>query len=276
VFYERIRPNAPLSEYVEHLWLVAGGQMPRRERILPSGTVELVVNLHVDRVCIEGSIDAPRARAFSGTVVSGTYASALIVDASQHAAMLGVHFRPAGASVVLGVPCGELTDAHVDLEAIWSAATARELRERLCAAPTHRARLAYLEQCLTQRLAPGRAVHPIVHGALARFTAAGRAPRVEDVARSLGVSHRTLLTLFSAQVGLPPKRFCRIDRFQRVHALAQRAGRIDWSRVALACGFSDQAHLANEFRRLCGVTPTEYEQALRERTHLLSGHVAIS
>jgi AraC-like DNA-binding protein len=96
------------------------------------------------------------------------------------------------------------------------------------------------------------------------------------VSREAGLSHRRLLTLFSGDVGLPPKRFCRILRFQGVHAAAQRTLRIDWTDLALSCGFYDQPHLANEFRRLSGLTPRQYEQALEARHHLLRGHVAMA
>jgi AraC-like DNA-binding protein len=275
VLYRSYRPRAPLSEYVEHIWLVSGGQMPRRERILPSGTVELVFNLHDDQVRIDGTVQAPRARTCAGAAVSGTYSGAFIINAMQHAAMMGVHFKPGGAYVVLGVPCSELADDHVDLAALWGDAAAREVRERLCTAATHPARFEYLEALLTSRLQCIRSLHPIVPFALRCFTSTGVAPRIQDVAREFGLSHRRLLTVFEAQVGLPPKLFCRIRRFQQVHALAQRTGDVDWARVALACGFFDQPHLTNEFQRLCGLSPTEYENHLRERRNLLSGHVAI-
>jgi Domain of unknown function (DUF6597) len=93
--------------------------MPRRERILPSGTVELVFNLHDDQVRIDGTVKAARARTFAGAAVSGTYSGAFILDAMQHAAMMGVHFKPGGAYVVLGVLCSEFADDHVDLAALW-------------------------------------------------------------------------------------------------------------------------------------------------------------
>ena len=275
MLYLSYRPRAPLSEYVEHIWLVADGQMPRRERILPSGTVELVFNLHDDQVRIDGTVQAARGRTFAGAAVSGTYSGAFIIDAMQHAAMMGVHFKPGGACVVLGVPCSEFADDHVDLAGLWGDAAARELRERLCTAATHQARFEYLDAVLTHRLQCGRPLHPIVPFALRCFTATGIAPRIQDVAREAGLSHRRFLTVFTAQVGLPPKLFCRIRRVQHVHALAERTGHVDWARVALACGFFDQPHLTNEFHRLCGLSPTEYERDLRERRNLLSGHVAI-
>jgi AraC-like DNA-binding protein len=268
-------PQPPLSRFVERLWLVSGGQSPRQERILPSGTVELVVNLRDDRVTIDHTVYDARARSFSGAVVSGTYSAAFVIDAMQHESMIGVHFRPAGATAVLGIPSIELTDAHVDLAAVSGVAAARELRERLCSAATHEARFRELELALVGLLPGARSLHPAVQLALARF-ADGARVSVRDVVRESGLSHRRFLSIFKAQVGLSPKLFCRVRRFRHLHELARRTGRIDWAELAQECGFFDQSHLAGEFRKLAGLTPTEYQQNLRWGRDVLDGHVPIS
>jgi AraC-like DNA-binding protein len=268
-------PRAPLNEFVERMWLVAGGESPRQDRILPSGTVELVINLRDDRIQIDGTVHSARGRTLSGVAVSGTYSEAFIIDAMQHAAMMGVHFRPGGGSAVLGVPSVEFADAHVDLAAIWGGTVVREIRERLCAAPTHQERFRCLEQVLIERLRSPLRRHAAVPLALACFTATGMGASVREVARQAGLSYRRFLTVFRAEVGLPPKLFCRILRFHHVHALAHRRGRIDWAQIALECGFFDQSHLANEFRVISGLTPSEYQRDITEIRNLLSGHVAV-
>jgi AraC-like DNA-binding protein len=268
-------PRPPLNQFVERMWLVSGGDCLRHERILPSGTVELVVNLREDRVQIDGTVHSVRGRTLSGVAVSGTYSEAFIINAMQHAAMLGVHFAPAGASAVLGVPAGEFADAHVDLADMWGAAAVRELRERLCAAATHQERFHYLEQVLSDRLrSPGRR-HSAVAIALECFGPSGMGASVREVARQAGLSHRRFLTVFTAEVGLPPKLFCRIRRFGHACALAQGRERLDWAQVAVECGFFDQSHFVNEFKTLVGVTPSVYQRDIRERRNLLSGHVVV-
>lgn len=269
-------PRAPLSRFVERLWWVSGGQLPRKERILPSGTVELVVNLRDDRVTIDSTVRDSRPRSYSGAVVSGPYSSAFVIDAMQHESMMGVHFRPGGAFAVLGIPGDDLADAHVDVGAIANDAFARELRERLCGMATHEARFTYLEHTLIDRFRAAAALHPAVELALERFTATGLGASVRDVVRESGISHRRFLTLFKAHVGLTPKRYCRVLRFRHLHDVAQRVGRIDWAELAQECGFFDQSHLAGEFRKLSGVTPTEYQRDLASSRRVLAGHVAIS
>jgi AraC-like DNA-binding protein len=273
--YLSYTPRPPLNEYVERMWLVAGGQSPRRERILPSGTVELVINLRQDQVRIERTMDSACAQTYSGVVVSGTYSAAFEIDAMQHAAFMGVHFKPAGASAPIGVPAIEYANRHVDLAALWDDRTVSDLRERVCAAPTHRARFQHLERALMRRLRTRQRLHPVVRLALGCFGPRGSGNLVGDVARRSGLSHRRFLTIFKSEVGMGPKEFCRVLRFQHVHAVTRQTGRVDWAEVAVGCGFYDQSHLNHEFRRLSGLTPAQYERALKQTHNLLAGHIAI-
>jgi AraC-like DNA-binding protein len=61
------------------------------------------------------------------------------------------------------------------------------------------------------------------------------------------------------QVGISPKRYCRIRRFQQALTRTGRGRPVDWSQVALDCGYYDQAHFIHEFRSFSGLTPTGYQ-----------------
>ena|SRR5260370_24229021 len=87
-------PKPPISTFVEYFWLLTDGQTYRKERIVPSGTIEMVINLRDDEVSIHDRLRPERYKRFSGAVVSGTYSSVFISDAMQHESMFGVHFRP--------------------------------------------------------------------------------------------------------------------------------------------------------------------------------------
>jgi Domain of unknown function (DUF6597) len=68
--YLSYSPRAPLNDFVARMWLVSGGQEPRRERILPNGTIELVINLLQDEVRIDWTMQSAQVQRFSGVVVS--------------------------------------------------------------------------------------------------------------------------------------------------------------------------------------------------------------
>jgi AraC-like DNA-binding protein len=260
-------PTPPLADLVEYVWASQGAPAHAKERIVPTGTLELLVNLVEDDIRIYDA--AGRSRWLSGAVVSGAYRRPFTFDTRENASVVGIHFKPGHAGVVLGVPPGELIDRHVDLDALWGR-RARELRERLCGATTTHQRFTILEAELVSGL-DERRVHPAVTYAL-DVLARPRA-RVGDVAKCASLSKRRLIEMFTAAVGMTPKRFGRVLRFQRATTLARSAA-LDWTRVAHECGYYDQAHLIRDCRELADLTPGDL---MRASVHVKEHHqLAIS
>ena len=86
-------------------------------------------------------------------------------------------------------------------------------------------------------------------------------PRVEDLAHVLGVSTRRLRRAFDDLIGLSPKTYTQVLRFQRAIRLATQSPDPNWSQIATGAGYFDQAHLIGAFRRFAGGTPTTLEYA---------------
>ncbi len=263
LYYSHI-PARPLHGFIDHFWMCSDKPLHSRERILPSGTIELVVNLSDDEVRVYDPIHRNQYRRFPGAVVSGPYASTFVIDPSQHASMMGVHFKPGGAFPFFGGVVGELANTHVALAELWGP-LAFELRERLCAAPTPQRRFRLMEESLTACLRPVRQHHAVVPAALDLFGQSGIGESVRGVARRVGLSQRRLIQVFTAQVGLTPKLFCRVLRFQRARMLVGRTAQPDWANVAVACGYYDQSHLIRDFRQLSGMNPSDYLRLRTER-----------
>jgi len=255
--YRTYRPAPPLADFVAHMWTMRDLAVHAHERIAPSGTLELVINLNEDvlRIYDPGS---GVWREYSGAVVSGAYRQYFVIDTRDHASIVGVHFKPGGAWPFLGVPPGELTDRHIDLAMLWGS-SAVELRERLCAAPTSQQRFALLEQTLRSCLAEAQPGHPAVPFALGRLARPG--VTVGAVAEDVHLSRRRFIQVFTSEVGMTPKRLSRVLRFQRASALARRINAPDWARLARACGYFDQSHLINEVSEFTGTSPSRLRPA---------------
>lgn len=260
-------PPAPLSEFIYDLWLYEEYTPTSHayERILPSGTIEMVFNLQGRQLRIY-DLDSRSHRRFSGAVVSGPYGRCFVTDTAEEKSIIGVHFKPAGAFPFLGVPPEELADAHVDLENLWGR-SARELQERLCEARTPHTRFSILESALLRHLLRPLEHHWAVVATVEALTKSGARPLIREIAKELGISQRRLIRVFAEEAGLTPKLFGRIQRFQRTMAMASGAEDLShWSEIALRCGYFDQAHLISDFGEFSGFTPTEYlEQLTRLR-----------
>ena len=66
---------------------------------------------------------------------------------------------------------------------------------------------------------------------------------------TIGLSAKRFIEQFEREVGVTPKRYCRIRRFQRALTLSHHDRRVDWTRVAMDCGYFDQAHFIHDFNR---------------------------
>lgn len=269
--YQAHTPAPRLGRFIERFWLCSDAPSHRRERILPSGTVELVINLRDDEIRIDDPAQTGGCRRYSGAVVSGTYSAPFVIDPTQHASILGVHFRPGGAFPFLGLPAAELADAHVDLETLWGRSTAAELRERLCAAVGPAERFTLIEEALLSRLRNPPARHGAVREALGLFERSEAELRVREVARLVGLSQRRFIQVFAAEVGLTPKLYSRIRRFQRARTQVADSAPPDWARVAVDCGYFDQSHLIRDFLAFSNLSPADY---LRQRSEsVLPNHL---
>ncbi len=84
--------------------------------------------------------------------------------------------------------------------------------------------------------------------------------RVEDVAEGLAVSVRTLQRLAKKYVGLGPAALIRRRRLQEAADRTRNHPEVDLAGVAAEFGYADQSHLANDFQRVLGFTPSSYRQ----------------
>jgi AraC-like DNA-binding protein len=261
VLYLSYRPGPPLDQFVDYFWQIRGGQTPRLEKILPCGSTELVINLKNDAIDIHDAEHPEQYRRFSGAVFSGTYSRSFICNALQHEAIMGVHFKAGGAFPFLNADAKELTNAHVSLADLWGTAGS-ELRERVSTAATPQQRFRILESVLRGRLRGEMTSQEQIKIAL-NMLATG--VLIRDVAQELGLPQRRFIQLFSSRVGLTPKIFCRIQRFQRARVLAEKREMPDWAELALACGYFDQSHLINDFHEFSGSTPGRYSLQQQQR-----------
>lgn len=279
MLFRSYKPSGPLSNFIENFWLYQGYESPHfKERIFPSGTFELVFNLRDNELRIYKAVPSQRSDRFSGAIVSGPYNGFFVTDNAEEAAVMGVHFKQGGAFPFLGVSADELADTHVDLEVIWGRWAAK-IHERLCATKSTVRRFRLLEKSLLSRIFRPLEHHPAVSLALDGFRQDNTRGAVRKLARTAGCSDRRFIDVFRREVGLKPKLFSRIQRFQRVLALLRRVSAPDWAQLALHYGYFDQSHLIRDFLAFSGFSPADYVGRLmdlrRQDLHVKFNHLPL-
>ena len=191
-------------------------------------------------------------RRFSGAIVSGPYAGYFGTDMAEETSVMGVHFKPGGAFPFLGLAADELADTHINLEDIWGQ-KADELRERVSMEQSPRRRFRLLEEVLLSRLFQPWELHPAVSLALDRLPINTARSVVRNLVRESGLSNRWFVYVFRFQVGVKPKLFARIQRFQRVLSIMHCRPTLEWGQLALEQGYFDQSYLIRDFVAFSGL-----------------------
>ena len=256
--FRRYTPGWPLSEFVHLFWSCEQYRAPHaKERLLPDGSVELVINLRADISRTYDRDNPERCHTCPGVIVAGPHSNFFVIDTDEQEGCMGIHFRPGGAFPFLGVPADELHDTLVGLDALWGRAAA-ELRERMLDFATPEERFSELGLILLERLGCSRSPHPAVAFSLRRFEHTPHIRTVGDITREVALSSRRFIQVFREQVGMSPKLYCRVRRFQAAVQAIGTGKAVDWTTVALDCGYYDQAHFIHDFRAFSGLTPTMY------------------
>jgi AraC-like DNA-binding protein len=261
-------PAPPLSEVVELFWHrgheTAAPCAAPREAILPDGCAHLVFNLSQNRIGFYEQIESNRLTTLAGSIFCGPRSSAYAILPAA-AAIIGVLFKPGGVFRLLSVPTEEFRNAQVPLDLILGA---DGLRQRLIAALSPAARFLLLEKFLLRQLQQSLVLHRAVRYAVNAFEQDSFLS-VGAVLQKIGLSERRFSRIFSQQVGLTPKLFQRVRRFQRTMSSLPAHGEVDWAGTATANGYYDQAHLINDFRAFSSVTPSDFfASRIVQRNHL--------
>lgn len=218
------------------------------ERVLPDGAVRLMFDF------ADSPSNGPSVR------VAGASTSPTILRLSGRLEGLSVALQPGAAAAVLGMPAGEIEGHALPLRAIWGIEVPA-LASRMAEAGSDAERAALLMAALQRRLATSASQHQQRAHRAARLVAGAQGRlSLRQAAAAVNIGERRLQQLFFEHVGLSFRAWTRLSRLHACLRLIRQQAAPAWVEVAVDAGFYDQAHLANEFRALCGLSPTLFLQ----------------
>jgi len=216
---------------------------PVRRLEVPHGGIVLIIGLG-PQIDVDGAAHM--------SFVAGLYDAPVVVSDDGRQAGIQANLTPLGGRMLLGIPMRELTGQTFALDEVLDSKLSVQLREL----GDWESRFAALDAFLLRRLREARTPRPDVAYAWSRLDAARGHVRIAQLCRELGCSARHLSARFGEEVGMSPKAFSRVLRFERAAALL--AGGTPPGEVSAICGFSDQPHLNREFRTLAGRAPAAF------------------
>ena len=253
-------PSEVLKPFIKHYRLIKTEEKLKGD-LYPSGYVELAINISggdITTVINDRHIKMPDVEVF------GRLTSPAKLIASGGSAILIARFYPQACSLFFPNQVSAFTNDSIDLNDIFNKEEGC-LYDEVMMRTTIREKINVLELFLLQKLKANQ-------GKLDRMKLIERLFRqidheddqlnVESLAQRLGCSERYIQKLFSEHIGVSPKVFLNIHRFNRSLDLIQSSGE-SLTSIAYTCGYYDQAHFIKEFRLYTGMTPSRYKEQLQ-------------
>jgi methylphosphotriester-DNA--protein-cysteine methyltransferase len=252
---------AHLRDVVDRLWHFTGRTAHPRERVLPSGLLQLVV--HLDRRY--AIVRDTRLERCPTLVMSGQQTQPFVIQAPDGpSTVLGIEFTPEGAYRLLRRPLHDLAGHDVALGDLLGS-EAEQLGDRCDeAGPDARACLSAAADWISARLCAAPALDPSIAWIARRIRGRRGNVAIGALRDRAGLSAARLAAGFRAQIGVTAKTYARIQRFRHAATRLRAGGSpID---VAIDAGYYDQPHLTAEFRELSGLTPGAFAASLGYET----------
>lgn len=254
-------PRAALRPFVSILWAKDASPPAdtgaARELMLPTGVMHVAIRLGSNPVRLFTGPGDAHGQLFGACVLNGVRTSAYCKEIAEPAPSVGAMLQPGAADLLSNTPAGALTGRYTRLEDLWRPLDLAELRERLEAVQSLAQRITLFEDVLARRLPVLRGIDPLIARALHHFDAG---MSVGDLVAESGFSHRHIAQVFSEGVGVPPKTYIRLRRFNSALDHLHGAPEASLADVAAAEGYADQAHMTREFQAIGGLTPGRYRR----------------
>ncbi len=267
MIFETHLPKSPLDRFVQvFIFHEAYNPAHRVDRFLPDGNVEIIIDLNDRPQYIYDNDSLIEIQACNRVWASGVRTRPITIPSGKDSSMMIIAFKRGMAYPFFPFPMDEVSDAVVDADLIWGEDFGL-LREQIAENKSSSKKFEIVEDFLIRAYLSRMIVNPCVEYAVNSIIAAPDATSIGRLTSKIGYSQKHFISMFRKQVGITPKSYLKIMRFQRTVELAERTDVVDWRQVALDAGFFDQAHFIHDFKHFSGFTPDEY---LKRKTDQLN------
>jgi len=168
---------------------------------------------------------------------------------------LQVVFQPGALYRLMGLSLAELTNDSIEAELVLSSEI-ELVNDQLYHAKDHQHMIHIVESYLMNMFRTTR------HDALPidRMTRQMLEPlqSLDWYVSNACLSHRQFDRKFITRVGLSPKEYLRVVRFDQAYRMKNKYPGMSWFNIAVACGYYDYQHLSKETKAFTGETPSSF------------------
>lgn len=255
--YREITPIPILQPFIKCFWVLEGtNPSPEPERIFPDGCMELIFHKTQYYIRLNENESYIQPSAF----IMGQITKAVFFLPSTHTSIIGVRFQPFGLSAFSNLLPQEFINKELLITEIWGANGA-DLEEQVNLNAIPQA-ITILQQFFLKQLQQAKfsySYHAISTISKA-IQKAGGENTVNYWAEKANLSERQFNRSFKNTIGISPKEYLKITRFNKVLRVFENEKTTSFSALAQQCGYYDQAHFIKDFKEYTGTTPKGYAQ----------------
>ncbi len=251
--FKIIEPCIPLKKFIKNYYVVETNSNVKyqpKERIFPHGNSTLLFHYgqpsmfqpKMNEVYIE-----PRL------LICGQQNSYYDLSLAGNTSMIFMVFKPHGLKAFFDFPMGELLNLNISLKLLLKE-EASELEEQLLEANTNDERIINLESFLMNRLIMNKDFDRIEHAINLMKRTNGQL-KIQFLAKETCLGIKQFEREFSKHVGLNPKKFLSILRFQNIIQAKKKNQNLNLNHLAYDYGYYDQSHFIHDFKNITGITP---------------------
>lgn len=270
MIFEAHIPSFPLNQFIESfIYYTDYNPVHSVDRFLPDGNINVVFDLTDYPKFIYDNNTLKEIQACKNVWFSGMRNNYITIPSGRNSEMFIINFHKGKAYPFVEMPMHELTDYVVDGELVMSNKILY-LREALLNIQTVAQKFIYAEQYLMKIFGSKLQVNPYVDYAVNRIANEPHQTTIHQLTRKVGYSQKHLIKIFKEHVGLTPKGFLKVMRFQKAISEIEKNKAVKWTSIAYESGYYDQAHFINDFKIFSGLTPEQFLHAKSEFTNYVA------
>ncbi len=251
-------PFYPLNQFIDHFFYYTGFEPEHSvDRLLPDGDVQLIFDFSDSPKFIYDNETLKEIQSCQNVWFAGFRTEPITIPSGKESEMLIVQFKKGKAFPFISEPMHNLTNYVIDADLVLKA-DIMNIREILLEAKTPEIKFWLLENILLKCYINQLEENPFVDFVISKIIESPNQISIGEIAQNTGYSQKHIIKLFKNSVGVTPKDFLKIIRFQKAVQQIDIQQSVDWSAISFDCGFYDQSHFIADFKLYSGFTPTEY------------------
>lgn len=259
IFLPNVLPHPALRPYVKHYLLLHVGLkgIPENQRIKPVPPDAKQSIFFYPRSDVKTIINSTtETRTAAPSIIVGKQTSRINIQFGEDHLIIQVCFQPGFLYQFLGkTPINLFQDEEINAADMLGRDMA-ELNERLQEETDYQRMLGLIDAFLLKKISTVQTDRHPIDQAIIALRNSEEPLSLDWLAEQACLSTRQFERKFQERMGMSPKFYTRIVRFDRVFKLKAQHPHLDWLDVAYAFGYFDFSHLMRDFRQFAEVTPS--------------------